>query len=930
MIQPAFLASALMLEKPPLNLDAVALSPTVGWWLFVCIFCLFVTIFAQGDRWRRFWLTMEDPRTIGLFRILFAFFVICDMNDFWEYFRMLFTSEGIFTADVVREVHASGQFKGYGDGLGGDPLGFFDWQAVWHYFTSGNKFSLLYFWDSPTFFWAHLVIFELITAMFMIGLWSRVTGVLSFFGMMSIFYRNHLFWEGTEVVYITMFVYLLCARSGHAYSVDNWLRCRKLRKAGLLSTRDGPGGGAGVAPCEAHPKGLQAIYRRIPTWPRRIMQLQMATVMTTTGLLKNGSVWGRGDAVYYAWNLDHFYRFAPQQLSSIIGTNLLRFATIFAHFGEIFFGLVIVGVVFRFAEGEPPLNERRRWITRVGFLGMVISSMMITVTAWPVHVTMGFRVEWFIALWLVFWALVWVVWLRAGYRPRTIKNLRIRIPYTPVKLPPITFTMDRAWLRKWTVGRRIWVTIYVMVMGGIFVLMNIGQFQTIMLTCVLVFLDGDELAKGLRFFGKRLARYIPWIPADVRAGEPLTPLEDPALPHHHRDDIKFPSWAVLLIAGAVFGGVAVRGLWEPTWPWDWIWRYGAVALLMIAGRFRPRSLVIIAAGFLGGAVLCFVWLPYHWWLRIWRLGMVALLVATYVSLRGAPYGRLPVNNPVTGRVDPPWAYGPLGRVIVCCVVTWHIAAVASWLMPDKAVCKKFRDPARKWFSPWMNKTYTSQGWGMFAPNPPRANVFLKVVVTDSQGQDWDMNTDMYSPEKIRLPFIFNDRMRKMNRRLVGKGKMYRKWYARWQCREWQHLHDGEIPEKIELIKFSYVIPTPEQVRDMGWYRPRELMKIRGRESTVHTESCADAIMGQLSNEDRARYGLPPLPEGVEHKPWVKHKLRKWERHLKSQERKREREDKKHGLKARRAKAEKEKQAAARKKSRTQVGAAARGGAKKAD
>ena len=84
--------------------DAVALSPTVGWWLFVCTLCLFATIFAQGDRWRRFWLTMEDPRTIGLFRILFAFFVICDMNDFWEYFRMLFTSEGDSAAPFIYNV----------------------------------------------------------------------------------------------------------------------------------------------------------------------------------------------------------------------------------------------------------------------------------------------------------------------------------------------------------------------------------------------------------------------------------------------------------------------------------------------------------------------------------------------------------------------------------------------------------------------------------------------------------------------------------------------------------------------------------------------------------------------------------------------------------------------------------------------------------
>jgi hypothetical protein len=68
-----------------------------------------------------------------------------------------------------------------------------------------------------------------------------VTGFLSFMLMNSFFLRNHLFWEGTELVYRVFFFYLILARSGHAYSIDNWLRCRKLRKQGLLSERGDPG-----------------------------------------------------------------------------------------------------------------------------------------------------------------------------------------------------------------------------------------------------------------------------------------------------------------------------------------------------------------------------------------------------------------------------------------------------------------------------------------------------------------------------------------------------------------------------------------------------------------------------------------------------------------------------------------------------------------
>jgi hypothetical protein len=36
--------------------------------------------------------------------------------------------------------------------------------------------------------------------------------------------------------------------------------------------------------------------------------------------VKNGAVWAKGDALYYALNMDHFYRFYPQEVSSVVGT----------------------------------------------------------------------------------------------------------------------------------------------------------------------------------------------------------------------------------------------------------------------------------------------------------------------------------------------------------------------------------------------------------------------------------------------------------------------------------------------------------------------------------------------------------------------------------------------------------------------------------
>jgi hypothetical protein len=152
----------------------------------------------------------------------------------------------------------------------------------------------------------------------------------------------------------------------------------------------------------------------------------------------------------------------------------------------------------------------------------------------------------------------------------------------------------------------------------------------------------------------------------------------------------------------------------------------------------------------------------------------------------------------------------------------------------------------------------------------------------------------------------------MNRRIIGgesgNTQWYRKWYARWHCRLWQMEHDGEFPRKVELVKVWYKIPSPEEVREKGYYVPEELYERTKAEKIEYTEHCKRSIMGQLRNDVRERYrpphedglhirlgrfiagsledaesrNLPPLPEGVDYRPWIKHKKRKWETKMERQ------------------------------------------------
>ncbi len=792
------------------NLEAIAMSPTVGWALLACAVVVALLILGRGERWRQFWLTVEDPRTMGILRILIAGIALCNINSLWEYFEFLFTDEGIFSAGDAQEFFAPAQYKGYNDGSDGQPPGFFGFAGFAQMFTS-QRLSLLFFYDSPTAFYGHLAAFELACILFMLGLWTRVTGVISFVLMNAIMFRNSLFMEGTEVAIRCFFFYLLLARSGHAYSLDNWLRCRKLAARGELSTRDGPGRGAGVAPCPEHPKGMQAIYRAIPVWPRRLMMLQLATIYTTTGILKNGPTWASGDAFYYALNLDHFYRFYPQKLSAVFGTNLFRLMTWVAHWWEVLFSLVLIGVALRFGSqpGLPPISAKTRRRERILWTALGLGCLFLCIYTLPVHLPEDFSYAtgdvqvWITSTWIGLMLAIAYLGHRALARPMTIQLFRLRL------------RLDRAFCRRWLFGRRVWLGIGVLMQLHLMLLMNIGMFQWIMLAATVTFFSGDEVARGLHWIGRKLPG--PW------GKNPPLPGESLDLPHHVVDHQRLPTPVLsICLAGAIVGAVlhATTGI---------SWRFTGMVL---------------------------------------GLGVVA---TTAWQLRSPARGTL--AKPVT-----PWAYGPRGRLIIGALIPMHIVAVALWLMPAKDCTSSFREPARQVFQPWLMLTTTGQGWGMFAPNPPKVNRFLRVVVVDNEGVLWDMNTDVYVPQRKPIPWIFNDRMRKMNRRMLGPGAKYRRWYARYHCRRWALDHGGHVPSEVRLIKLSYRIPPPEEVARTGPYVPEERLVRRGNERTILTVKCARETRGELSNEVRIRHGLPTITPHAQ-RLWNKHRTKKWHKRV---------------------------------------------------
>jgi len=837
MMAPAAASS----DDPIPNLDALALAPTVGW-LMLTGFALLVAIFViHRETWRRMFLRAEDPRSIAAFRIAFGLMTMANINGLWELFHYLFTDEGLFFADVAQQVFAKEQFEGFADGIGpGEPYGFLGWAGFLE-FIKGPKFSLLFFWDTPTAFWLHLVVFWVACTSLIVGYKTKYAKWATFILFNSIILRNQVFWEGTENVYRCFLFYICISRCDAAYSLDNWLRCRRLRKQGLLSERDGPGGGAGLAPSPEHPRGLAPVYELVPAWPRMLMILQVAALYCSTGTVKNGTIWMNGDAFYYALNLDHFYRFEPQQLSAVFGTNLFRLNTWVVHWWEACFPLVVLGLVSRFMRREqvPPPPPVQLWIARGLWVLFGLTACYIVEVTLPVHIPA--RVpggKWNLADWQRWFPVVWlsamvvvagfVVWLRKRPPVVTIRGQR--------------YVLDLDWLCAWFLGRRLWLGLGLVFHAHLIMMMNIGWFTPATLSTYFVFLNGNELAHLLQPVGAGLARLRVPMPASVRRGEPPLPAADPTLPHQHRDAAEMPAWALL---GGL--GVAVIGV------------YFALPREVVDGSGAVSTRPGVHWGVTGVAIF------------------VALAVVGFITARRMAIVQLPGIDPARGAPRRPWAYLPFGRFLASALCAYHIVGVAIWLLPEKDSLggngtNSWRLRAQDPFKWWLRITQTNQGWKMFAPNPPRSNLMMRVLVTDADGEVYDLNTDVYHPANKPIPWIFYSRIRKINRRIVGaeggKGKWYQKWHGRYICRDWALHHDGVPPKQVDLIKVSYQIPTPEEVAEKGPYVPEERMQRTHTVRHVHTTPCDD-VNAQLPNHVRARHGLPPLPEDTPFKPWIK-------------------------------------------------------------
>ena len=151
-------------------------------------------------------------------------------------------------------------------------------------------------------------------------------------------------------------------------------------------------------------------------------------------------------------------------------------------------------------------------------------------------------------------------------------------------------------------------------------------------------------------------------------------------------------------------------------------------------------------------------------------------------LRGAHVER---DRPPRSR----WAYTIAGMLVASVFLTYHTLILLTWCMPKAELTKPFQDTLLREIKgrEYFIGTHNAQNWDMFAPNPVRLNILVKVYVEDLDGELWDFGQDIWGQD--RYPYLWYDRRGKINRRIDGK-KGYQRIYGAWVCREWERTHAG--------------------------------------------------------------------------------------------------------------------------------------------
>ena len=431
--------------------------------VLVIIVLLVAVATVRLDLWGRLFLAQVDPRPLGLVRIALGVVLLWTFLDFLPEIRRFFTDEGIWLPSMARS-HWGGPLRYLWD----PAHGFEHWWSPIRAALSVP--SILHLRSDPPIAYTLYALLLASGTLMVLGAWTRWTTIATWILAEQLYRYNGMFYTGGDFI-IRSFLFLgMFSQWGEACSIDAWRRQRRLLREGAVEY---PG------------------LRSIPAWPQRLMMLQLACIYAATGLLKNGVTWWDGTALYYAMNLDHFYRVpATGLVATLHHIGVLPVMTWLTRWWEVLFPLTLVGAALRGYEAErragtwPSVSAWRRRLSHL-LLGLVWLGLVAIagIAAAPWLPGAGARLLSMAALAVTPLAVV------AAYR-----WLRSRHPQAHQAL------------LHWGLGKGVWLGFGFLLHAGIDLTVNVGTFSQAIVVPYLCWLSGRDVDQFWQYVLSRRLR----------------------------------------------------------------------------------------------------------------------------------------------------------------------------------------------------------------------------------------------------------------------------------------------------------------------------------------------------------------------------------------------------------------------------------------
>jgi hypothetical protein len=417
----------------------------------VVIAALAAFALLRPDIWARCFFSRIDPRPAGLLRIAVGAVTLWTFVALGRYLRLFFSDEGLLLPGMAREI-SRGPLRHLWD----PARGFQHWWSPLEALVGSS--SILHLKSDPWLVFALYGLLLVSAALLTVGAWTRISAVATWLLAEQLYRYDPTFANGGDLV-IRAFLFLgMLSGWGEAYSIDAWRR----RRAALMA------GATAIPP-----------FRRIAAWPLRLMMVQLTIIYFVNGALKTGDAWRNGTALYYALNLDHFYRVPAQNVVTWLQwVGVLPVLTWLTRYWELCFPLALLGAALRAYEAEraagrweavPPWQRIGSWaVLGLGGLAAVALAYDVITAA--------------------------VAGLGVGSMVFLYRSLRDRVP------------AGHRILLHWVLGKRVWLGLGLGVHLGIEAGMNIGTFPQIMMATYLAWLSGPEVEAFWRALLARVPR----------------------------------------------------------------------------------------------------------------------------------------------------------------------------------------------------------------------------------------------------------------------------------------------------------------------------------------------------------------------------------------------------------------------------------------